>query len=112
MNLWRPPTRTLWWIAFVASLIVVPTAVVLVAILFVPFLFPLILLLAPLAACYLIAVTRLAIAVRVALVAVLFVGIAYLYLPRSTCGPDEAPDASDGRNVVATDARKRYGCNG
>jgi len=81
MKLWRPPNRTSWWLAFLATLLMVPAAIVFVGIAFPSLLYPVALLLVPIPACYLVAVTRLHIAGRAILVLVLFMGIAYLCLP-------------------------------
>lgn len=115
MSLWRPNTRTEWWLAFVASLVLVPFGfsmggMLLAQSLDAPLFYPAGILAAPVLACYLISYTRIHWGAKVLLICIAFAGIAFSYLPRSSCGEDvpqkvQRGAASEERNSVG-------GCNG
>lgn len=113
--MWRPRTRTAWWVAFTASTFLVPLLVALTSLMVGQlvgkvFVFHVVtLLLTPIAGCYLLAVTRRPLFVKVILIPVFFVTIAYMYSPRSRCGDESVfvPTPTNGK----AEASANVSCN-
>lgn len=115
MTLWRPRTRTAWWVAFTASSILVPVLIALTSLIAgqlmgnVLVFYIVSLLLAPIAGCYLLVVTRLPFLAKVILIPVFFVTFVYMYAPRSRCG-DESISVPTPMNGKA-DTSANLNCN-
>lgn len=112
MILWRPKNRGEWWFAFVGALVVLAPALSFGGIAIaqhlqaedLSFLGPVV---AAQPAIYLVLVSRLRLLWKALLVPVLAVGLAFIYVPRSSCGDvDENPTTQfTGHTMVK-------GCNG
>ena len=114
MNLWRPKSRTEWWLAFAASLSFVPFTLSMAGILLAqslnaPLFYPAGILAAPVFAGYLISHTRMRLVVKVLFICAAFAGIAFSYLPRSSCGEEDSLNIKGG--AVTEGKTGEGGCN-
>ena len=104
MSPWRPLTKDVWWLAFMVSWVVVAPAFVIAGLFLAqgfgaPSLYLAARLLAPVLACYLVAVTKHHLVVKLTLVPSLFAAIFLACTPRSPCGEGTSPDLPNVRQV-------------
>lgn len=114
MKLWRHSNKLTWWVAFFVSTVLLPLLIVLAAIgaanITSPVLYFIGLLLSPIAGCYLLAIARTPLLVKVVLILLFFCSVLYALLPVSTCGGDgEGGSASAGAQF---NKHAELGCNG
>ena len=90
MKIWRPEDRLEWWMSFLASVFLIPLAIGFVGVALADAGFPYLILIAllsiPLAGSYLLLVTKLHIAIRIALAITFCCVLLYAFQPRSSCG--------------------------